>query len=74
MQLPENLSEPRLDEKSSVENVKNGLGEHREVAGPRNGADEEDPEGLGPVSSGRSPSLLNEPGMVSFENLLSLAR
>lgn len=63
MELPENSSEPRFDEKSSVEKVKNGLGEHQEVAGQRNGADEEDPDGLGPVSSGRSSSLSNEPGL-----------
>lgn len=50
MDLPENPSESRLDEKSQDQKVENGLTQHKEVAVQQNGGDVEDPDEMGPVS------------------------
>lgn len=65
MELPDTLSDPLVDEKTCVQEVENVLKQHQGIAGQRNGADDEDPDGLGPVCSEWNSSLLNDPWIVN---------
>lgn len=60
MESPGNSSQSRVDEKGVAQTNNNVLAKehsHQEIVGQRNGGDEEDPEGLGPVRYGQHSKL-----------------